>query len=352
MNKNILHFLLFALLSLLVLSNCGKDEVKQVPEKTTKGVFVTNEGLFNQGNATVTLYNLETDFHEIDLFQPANGRPLGDILQSMTIVGDLAYLVLNNSQRIEIVELESFVSVGAIEGLGAPRYFLPVSDETAYVSDLFGGIIHVLSLTERKVVQTIPMPENWTEAMVMAGSEVFVACPSSWGGPPSDQLYVINTETHSLVDSIAIGLNASALAADQAGKLWVLCAGDSDSNTPGGFYQVDPASHTVLKSLPFTDTNIGFAPRLAANPAGDTLYYTKVDLFAMAVEDITLPTLPLVRANGREFYGLGVEPATGNIWLGDARDFQSRGYALSFSPSGLQLATFDAGYLPNGFAFK
>ncbi|MCB0553134.1 MAG: hypothetical protein KDD02_06240 [Phaeodactylibacter sp.] len=351
MHKNIPHLLLFGLLSLLWLG-CGKDEVKPAPEPLTKGVFVTNEGLFNQGNASVTFYNQETGFQEAGLFQSANGRPLGDILQSMTIVGDLAYLVLNNSQRIEIVDLESFESAGAIEGLGAPRYFLPVSDETAYVSDLFGGIIHVVSLTERKVVQTIPMPENWTEAMVKIGSEVFVACPSSWGAPPSDQLYIIDTETHSLVDSIAIGLNANALVVDKAGKLWVLCAGDSDSSTPGGLYQVDPDSRTVIKSLPFEDINIGFAPRLAANPAGDTLYYTKIGLFALATEDATLPAQPLVSANGREFYGLGVEPATGNIWVGDAKDFQSRGEALSFSPSGLQLATFDAGYLPNGFAFK
>lgn len=352
MNKSNQSLLCFALLSLLWLSSCGKDDTQPQPADKAEGVYITNEGLFNQGNASVAFYDFETETLETGLFQAANGRPLGDILQSMAVSGGLAYLVLNNSQRIEIANMDTFESAGALEGLGSPRYLLPINDQEAYVSGLYDGLVNVVSLSERKVVKTIALAEDWSEVMVKIGAEVFVACPSSWGAPPSNKVYIIDTQTHSLIDSIATGLNPNAMLADKNGMLWVLCAGDFNSNTPGGLYQYNPASHVAVKSLPFSDTNVGYAPRLAANAAGDTLYYLAAGLFVLDIDDTELPAQPLVSGDGRAFYGLGIEPATGNIWLGDAVDFQSRGKVLRYSAQGALLKEFEAGFLPNGFIFR
>jgi DNA-binding beta-propeller fold protein YncE len=346
-------YFLLSLLALLWFSNCDKADEQPDPGMiAAAGVFVLNEGLFTQGNASVGYFALEDEQWTADLFQAANNRPLGDILQSMTIVENQAYLVLNNSQRIEVVDVQTFQSVGAIEGLGSPRYLLPLGNGQAYVSDLFGGQIQVVNLAERSLVQTIPLPESWAEQLAQVGEEVFVACPSSWGQPPSRWLYVIDTRTHSVVDSIAVGLSPQALALDGEGKLWVLCAGDFASATPGGLYRIDPASKAVLKALPFSDTNIGFAPRLAIDAAGGRLYYTKDGLYAVSVQSEALPSQPLIPAQGREFYGLGIEPESGRIWLGDARDYQSRGQVLYFEPNGELIDAFEAGFLPNGFVFR
>lgn len=347
-------YLLLALAATLWLANCKTDDEPTPMENLVEagaGVLVTNEGGFNDGNASVSYYLFDDNSIQQELFSEVNGRPLGDILQSMTLVGDTAYLVLNNSQRIEIVDVRTFESLGAIEVQGSPRYFLPIDKETAYVSDLFGGVVHVLSLSNRAVVVSIPMPESWTEQMIMAGDEVFVSSPSSFGQPPSRQLFVIDPVNHILVDSIEVGPSPSAMVQDAAGKIWVLCSGDPDTGAPGGLYQVDPQAKTVLQSFPFSDNNIGFAPRLAIDKAKFQLYYTKIDLYTMPVNATALPSGPLVSADGRDLYGLGIGPGAENIWLGDAGDYKSRQMIYRYDRDGNLLDSVLAGVAPSGFYF-
>ena len=347
--------LLLALIATLWLSNCKTDDETPTPVNNLveagAGVLITNEGGFNDGNASVSYYQFDDKSIQQELFAGVNGRPLGDILQSMTIVGDKAYLVLNNSQRIEIVDVNTFESEGAIGAPGSPRYFLPIDAETAYVSDLFGGVIHVVSLSNRAIVLSVPMPQGWTEQMIKVGNQVFVSSPSSFGQPPNRQLFVIDSENHVLVDSIEVGLSPTALVQDAAGKIWVLCSGDFDTGAPGGLYQVDPQSRAVLQSFPFPDNGIGFAPRLAIDKAGLQLFYTRIDLYAMPVNATALPSEPLILADGRDLYGLGVEPGTGNIWLGDAGDYKSRQMIFRYDRNGNLIEQVLAGVAPNGFYF-
>lgn len=344
-----------ALIATLWLSNCNKDDENPMPSDSLveagTGVLVTNEGGFNDGNASVSYYKFEDKSIQQELFAEANGRPLGDVLQSMALIGDEAYLVLNNSQRIEIVDVPSFKSEGTIVIPGSPRYLLPVDNGQAYISDLFGAVVHVADLSSRAIVQSIPMPQGWTEQMVKSGKEVFVACPSSFGQAPNRQVYVIDTDSHALVDSIEVGLSPSAMVEDTAGKLWVLCSGDFDTAAPGGLFQIDPQSRAVLQSFPFADNNIGFAPRLAIDEAGQRLYYTKIGLYAMPTDAAALPSEPLIADDGRSLYGLGIEPGTGNIWLGDAGDYKSRQMIYRYNKEGSLLDSVLAGVAPNGFFF-
>ncbi len=346
------HFLLM-LCTVLWLSNCDNDDDgPQGPDTgVAAGVFITNEGLFNQANGSLSFFEFESETLETRIFQDANGRPLGDIFQSMTIIGDLAYLVLNNSQRVEIMDIDTRESLGAIEGFTSPRHLLSVNDSLAYVSDLFAGQLSIVNLERGIITGSIPMPEDWTEEMRLMGDEVFVVAPTSFNQPPNDQLYIVDTETHSLADSLTVGFSPSALAVDSDGRLWVLCSGDSDSGTPGGLYQVDTENRKVLKTLPFPDTNVGFAPRMEASNDGSRLYYINIDLFEVGINAEMLPAEPFIEAGARQLYGLGVEPGTGNVWLGDAVDFQSQGAALRYDALGSLVDSVGVGISPNGFYF-
>ncbi|MCB0546895.1 MAG: hypothetical protein KDD19_04855 [Phaeodactylibacter sp.] len=347
--------LLLALAATLWLSNCNNDDETPNPTgnlvEAGAGVLAINEGGFNDGNASVSYYQFEDGALQQDLFAEANGRPLGDILQSMTLVGDKGYLVLNNSQRVEVVDITTFESEGVIEIPGSPRYFLPLDNGLAYVSDLFGSVVHLVDLSEGAVVQGIAMPQGWTEQMVKAGDVVFVTCPTSFGQAPNRQLYVIDTESHTLVDSVDVGFSPTALVQDAGGMIWVLCSGDFDLGAPGGLYQLDPLDKTVLRSFPFPDNNIGFAPRLAIDEAGQQLYYTKIDLYTLPVDANALPSEPVIPADGRDLYGLGIEPGAGNIWLGEAGDYKSRQMIYRYSKDGSLLDSALAGVAPSGFYF-
>ena len=66
-------------------------------------------------------------------FLKCNGRPLGDVPNSMIINGYLAYIVVNNSGKIEVINRNSLESVATINGLISPRNMAVVNDNKAYV---------------------------------------------------------------------------------------------------------------------------------------------------------------------------------------------------------------------------
>jgi len=214
--------LLFCLLSFF---SCQEETTITIPtemevtEGFQKGVFITNEGNFNSGNASVTFYDLETQAVQEKIFETANNQQLGDVLQSMTVIEDKAYLVLNNSQKVEVVNLNDFSSVGTIGDLITPRYLTPIDATTAYVSDIFGAAISVVDLTSQQEMAKIPFGSA-SEEMVKIGNEMFVAQPSLSINTKksSNQIFVINTNTNQVTDSIQVGYNPSEIEVDQRSR--------------------------------------------------------------------------------------------------------------------------------------
>src|SRR4051812_27111387 len=107
MSKQILWLVIIT-----VLASCHKDQAPLIPE--SKGVYIMNEGNFNFGNGEVSFYDPGTNEVSNSLFHTANGYSLGDVVQSMYIKDSLAFIVVNNSQKIEVVKIPSFKQVRAI----------------------------------------------------------------------------------------------------------------------------------------------------------------------------------------------------------------------------------------------
>jgi DNA-binding beta-propeller fold protein YncE len=220
---------------------------------------------------------------------------------------------------------------------------LPIGNDRALVTDLYSRTISVVNLATCTLVSSIATG-GWTEEMVRVGTRVYLAQTGT------DKLLVIDVEAPSLVDSLYVGREPNSLAVDLNGRLWVLCGNALGQAFPQ-LVRVNLDSLRVEAVFPFGSPTR--APsKLIINAERDRLYFLDGGIHQMAVGDSALPTQPWVAQGSHTWYGLGLDPQTGYIYAGDALDYQRKGRVYRFSPnSARELASFEVGVIPGGFAF-
>ncbi|MBK6902879.1 MAG: hypothetical protein IPH04_08720 [Saprospirales bacterium] len=212
------------------------------------------------------------------------------------------------------------------------------------MSDLFSNFIYRVDLANLQKIDSIAAG-GWTEEMVRIGGEIFVA------NRFTKNIYVIDTLSNQMVDTLEVGFDPASMAVDINGKLWVLCSGDSFGPDLGGIWRLDPATRQVEAQFGFTDFDTGTAPKIRTNSVGNVLYFLKKDIFKMGIEDGALPSNPIVSSGGRTLYALEIHPITSEIFTSDAVDFAQRGTVYLYSHDGVEIQSMEAGVAPNGFLF-
>ena len=143
--------------SLLMMASCDKTpeqiiaETPQMPDSNLVGMFIANEGNFQWGNASLSFYNPASGLVQTDIYKANNGKGIGDVLQSICSFQDKLYLVVNNSQKISVLNAKTWKEIHTITGFNSPRYFLPVNTQKAYVSDLYENAVYVLNLNTQQM---------------------------------------------------------------------------------------------------------------------------------------------------------------------------------------------------------
>ncbi len=353
--------LIMMLMLLGAISACKKSDPVPANPSLSKGniVYISAEGGFNHGNAELSLYDPLSKTVLNNRFKSANGRPLGDVLQSMTSAGagtGVLYLVVNNSGKIELISDSSGKSFGSVPGFTSPRYM--VRNESAapsrniwYVSDLYASGVWEVDMLQQKILRKIPVP-GYTEQMSFAASgatslnELFIC------GVKRNKVYVLNTNTDQLIDSIPTGREPQWICADRSGFLWVLCNYYARTE-PAQLLRINAATHQVTHTLSFPDAQRN-PRRLSINTSRDTLYFLdQGGIYRMSITDLALPSAPLIPAQGRNLYSLGLDPFRHELYVSDALDYQQAGIIYRYSLTSLtQTDSFRAGVIPGDFYFR
>lgn len=344
----------------LALFSCDPERTQPEPVQPTNNVFIVNEGNFNTPNGAVSIFNTASKrVTDVDIFKTANNRPLGDNVQSMTAVDTLGYVVVTQSNKIEVVSLPSFKTVKrtvkTISGLKKPRYFAAASATKGYVTEWIDygvkGQVSVINLSTNTVTKTIPLSGNYPEQLLLAGGKLYVA---NSGG---NTISVINTTSDTEEAVLTVGDAPNSFALDQNGRVWVLCSGragydanydiDPATSTKGVLISFLPTAPTAVQRLEFAST-VGFPKQLQQDGGKGQLYFTYAKgVYRMSINDKTLPTTPLIR---RSFYGLGVDPKDNTIY-GAIAPYSTAGKFIRYQTSGTAIDSFTVNILPNGFVF-
>jgi YVTN family beta-propeller protein len=304
-----------------------------------EGVFLINEGNFMSGNGSVSFYSFKSSSVYNDLFSEINGRPLGDIPNSITVNGDVALIVVNNSGKIEVTESTTLKSLKTITGLDSPRNLLVVDLNKAYVTSLWSEKITIIDLNNYSVSGYINIWRS-SEAMAIVQKKVYVSCWAS-----GDEIMVIDPVISKVTDSIKVGIEPGSMVVDKNQKLWVLCSGGYSGQNYPKLMTINTMTDKVEKIYQFP-SKTSSPTSLCINRTGDTLYYIEGGLRRMSISDPELPATNFVPASGRVFYKLTADSQSGGLFATNVMDYQEKGYLLRINRKGEVTDSARAGIIP------
>ena len=338
--------LYYIIVILFLVCSCVKDK-PQEPIKASinvnsgNTVLVINEGLFNSGHGSVSLYDPNSNAVVEDYYYQQNSSYLGNVVQSITNYNNNYYIVNNNSTSITVANTSDFVKKATISGFNSPRYLLPITYNKAYVSDLYSNSIQIVDLNSNTITGSIPC-HGWTEKMALIYNKAFVT------NYYTDYCYVVNTITDVITDSINVGKGGASIEIDNNSKIWVLTNGDVSNNQAGKLVRIDPVSLQIELNLTF---GLSDSPHnLCINKTRDTLFYLNKGICKFPTSSNQLTSAYI--KPGFTYYGIGVNPNNYSIYVSDALGFTQKSTIEIYDINGNFKTSFKAGIGANGFMFE
>lgn len=341
-----------------ILASCKKDKPNAPAGFTFTGagsVFVVCEGNFGSGNSSLYAYKPARDSIFGDLYSNANKQSLGDVFQSMVKINSQYFLCINNSDRVVILNAGTLTVAGVIN-IPKPRYILPISDNKAYVSSQYSQNVYVINPQTHKVLDTVELPHMNPEGMCLFNNTAVIC---TWD-IVCNVIYKVDIGTDKVVHVLGLaGYAPQEALLDNEGMLWVL-SGNKPQHRVSTLTRLNPSSGDMLASYRFPDNADAIKP--VFNNTRDTLYFIEANfdggtanngVYRMGIHESTLPATPFVAGKAFQyFWGLGIEPSTGYVYIGDPKGFTQKGSVYIYRQDGTQIKSFDVGMGPGHFYFE
>ncbi len=335
---------LLSILFLISIIGCTPDEdnygirpvtENKVPEQTgDKLLVVIHEGNFQWGNASASLIDLDSNQTYNGVFNSANNELLGDVGQSIYVSGDTGWVVVNNSGKIEMVELPSFKRIRQITGFTSPRY-IDCDGQFCYVTEIYGNQIYILNRESGDLLKTIPLT-GWSEEVRAIHNKLFISYLDSVVTSETSKLITLNQETGKVLDTIFSEMRAS----DLQETFGYVIEGNS-------LYRLDYLSETkklLNSNLPEECSHLSVANNQTA------YFISNNQLHKLNWISENQPT-PIFSLEGYRPYNLEVDTKGEFIYLVDVANYTTNGRILQISDQGNLVNEFEVGVLPNDLAF-
>lgn len=335
---------------ILLVFICSCKKSKPTVILSSKGVYITNEGNFNFGNGEISFYNPNTNAVSDNVFHSVNGYSPGDVVQSMYIKDSIGFIVVNNSQKIEVVKISSLQSIRTINLPGSsPRYILPIDDSIAYVSELYSNKIHVINYATGNLVTEISVPQ-YTEHLVILDEYVFAEGKKIYSNPSAKgALMRIRTIDHTYIDEVEFAGDAQGISVDLGNHVWILTGEDSATLNTAAFHVFDKnLNHYYTYSF----STMGIHPNnFVMNPNDETIWFVSgKDIYKC--DNFSFPGFPVIHSTASNIYATGIDPNNGDIYASDALDYVQQSKIFRYDKNGTFIHSFNAGVISGNFAFS
>ncbi len=359
-SKNVL--IGFLILQVCFIAGCKDDENTNPKGKYEKGVIILNEGTFKGSNGEISFFYTDSNKVVNNVFEKANGKnhPLGDVIQSMLVQNEQGYIIVNNSNKVVVVNPFTFVQTAEI-ALKQPRYMV-ADGNTGYVTEWVNndylnppkGRVAIINLQTNSTAKgdTITTNGQFPDKLILLNGRLYVLNSNE------NTVSILNTQTKSFEKKIEIGSGPSGIVVDKNNDIWILTSGEADySKYPvigtleaGKLMRFSVNNGSLELKNTFAFAEFGGSD-LIINNAKDKLYYSyNGKVFEQAISAASLNTTPFL---SRSFYGIGIDPTGSTFYGGVAPDYTNNGKMIRYNVA--TKAVIDSatvGIAPNGFLFR
>jgi len=339
-----------AMCAAVVFTSCSDDDEKKGPivEPFSKaGIYVLNEGSYNQNNAGLTVKYAESGEVVPDRFQ-VNGRGLGELGQDMIVYGSHIYIAVSGSEVIEVTDLTgvSVKQVKPAEGTIQPRY-MAAHNGKVYITSFDGYVarLDTTSLTIEDKVQVGHNPEN----IVVVNNKLYVANSGGMGYATGDYdktVSVIDIPSFTETKKIEVVFNPCNMVVDSEGDIYLVSMGDYTPAAPNTLQKIDTSTDEV------SSISIANATQLAI--ANDKIYMIysqygqdKPTFYVYDAINETIITDAFIAEDIVDSpYKISADVVTGNVYI-TSSNYTTNGDVYEFNAAGSLIQSFETGMNPS-----
>ena len=307
-----------------------------------KGLYILNEGLFNMNNSSITYYNAETGEVTPDIFLKVNRRGLGDTGNDLQKYGSKLYCVVNTSGQVEVMDLNSCISLKQISLVGKQPRKIAFYKNKAYVSCFDGSVVRI-DTASLEVDATVTAGAN-PEGICVANGKLYVANSGGLDRPNYGKtVSVFDLNGFKLLKEIEVEINPYIIMADKKEDIYLVSRGNYGT-IPYTFQRIDSKTDSVVRRYDFSVLNFTIFEDNAY------LYYYDFNSRESWIKVMNLETEKIVKENfisdGTTLntpYTITVNPVSKDVYISDAYQFTVNSDIYVFDKDGKKKFAFEAG---------
>ena len=355
MKKTLFRFMAVAMLSTALFS-CEKTEPTDDNDNNQAGegsVYILNEGVWGGNDAELSRYSVEDDAIINGYFAEKNGRGLGDVANDIEIYGGKMYVVVNCSNTVEVIDPKTGNSIQQIPLSGKQPREVAFYEGYAYVS-CYDKTVVKIDTASLSIVAQCQTEGGKCEDLYALNGYLYVV--HAWDQDATGATYydstmsVINLSTFAVEGKITIGINGKSVKYIGNDRIMVSCNGNYN-DIPSSLSIVNLSSRQVekvaLEVSNFAIHNDEYAIVYSYNWGTGQQVFTKLDLNTLSQTAWNYTGSQTLVSP----YGISIDPATEDVYVTDAQNYQSNGDIYRFDKNGNYIASQECGIGPSKIVF-